>query len=250
MITKNTIKFIQSLKQPKYRKEHGLFVVEGRKSVEELLSSSFETTGLYATQRFQEEQGIRDDRIEILTEVQMQQISNLDTPPGIAAVARIPERTLDRLPKEPLSIVLDGIANPGNLGTIIRTAEWFGVKNVICSEDCVEVWNPKVIQSTMGSVFRVNVVSIDLVPYLKSQASAGKSIYGAVLNGENIFTKSHWEEGLLVIGSESHGIRASLLPLVSSPITIPRAEGSLTESLNASMATGIILANWASKRFF
>lgn len=250
MITKNTIKFIQSLKQPKYRKEHGLFVVEGRKSVEELLSSSFETTGLYATQRFQEEQGIRDDRIEILTEVQMQQISSLDTPPGIAAVARIPERTLDRLPKEPLSIVLDGIANPGNLGTIIRTAEWFGVKNVICSEDCVEVWNPKVIQSTMGSVFRVNVVSIDLVPYLKSQASAGKSIYGAVLNGENIFTKSHWEEGLLVIGSESHGIRASLLPLVSSPITIPRAEGSLTESLNASMATGIILANWASKRFF
>ncbi len=244
MITKNTVKSVQALKQAKYRKEQQRFVVEGRKSVEELLRSNFETTALYATERFMEENPWNDERIEIATETQMEQMSSMDTPPGVLAVASIPKRTMDTLCREPLDLALDGIGNPGNLGTIIRTAEWFGIRNIICSQDCVEIWNPKVIQATMGSVFRVNLVYTDLEAYLNEQKAKGKSIYGALLEGENLFKKSRWAEGVLVIGSESHGIRSSLLPMITHPITIPRAEGSVTESLNASMATGIILAQW------
>ena len=246
MITKNTIKLVSSLQQGKFRKEHQLFVVEGRKTVEELLQSSFSVVGLYATERFLQDSPLGDERLETVSETQMTQMSGLSTPPGILAVVRIPEPQAAKLPKEPLSIVLDGINNPGNLGTIIRTAEWFGVKNILCSEDCVEPWNPKVIQATMGSIFRVNVVSTDLDDYLRQQHAQGKAVYGALLQGESLYAKSEWQEGVLVIGSESHGIRKPLIPLITHPITIPRATGSVTESLNASMATGIFLAFWAS----
>ena len=246
MITRNTIKFIQSLKLAKYRNEQQLFVVEGKKCVEELLDSSFETAGLYATERFLNEHALDDERIEIVNETQMGQMSSLQTPPGILAVVRIPSLTKP-LPQEPLSIVLDGISNPGNLGTIIRTAEWFGIKNIVCSEDCVEAWNPKVVQATMGSIFRVNVVSTDLVSFLIEQHSNNRAVYGALLKGESLYHKSHWDEGIIVVGSESHGIRETLLPYITHPITIPRSKNSITESLNASMATGIILAFWASK---
>lgn len=245
MITKNTIKTIQSLKLTKYRKELQLFIVEGRKTVEELLRSPFEITALYATERFQKEFGIQDDRLETVNEVQMEQMSVLDTPPGILAVVKIPKPCT--INDEGMTLALDGVANPGNLGTIIRTAEWFGIRQIVCSEDCVEVWNPKVIQATMGSIFRMNVAYSDLSVFLKAEATKGKPVYGALLEGENIFKKDHWEKGVIVIGSESHGIRSNLLPLITHPITIPRAEGSMTESLNASMAAGIILADYASK---
>ena len=244
-LSKGTIKLIQSLKQQKYRKEHQLFVVEGRKTVEELLRSNYETLCLFATERFLHDYEIHDERLEIATEVQMDQMSGQDTPPGILAVAKIPKQ--DVVEGEGLILALDGIANPGNMGTIIRTAEWFGVKDIVCSEDCVEFWNPKVIQATMGSIFRMNVVSTDLESFLSEEKGKGKPIYGALLEGENIFKKGHWEDGVIVIGSESHGIRDNILPLITQPITIPRAEGSVTESLNASMATGIILASFVSK---
>lgn len=245
MITRNIIKTIQSLKLTKYRKELQLFIVEGKKTVEELLHSPFEITAIYATERFQKEYEIQDERLDMVSDVQMEQMSALDTPPGILAVVKIPKSRSIKV--EGMTLALDGIANPGNMGTIIRTAEWFGIRQIVCSEDCVEVWNPKVIQATMGSIFRMNVVSSDLAAFLKEAASRGKPVYGALLEGENIFKKNHWEKGVIVIGSESHGIRSNLLPLITHPITIPRAEGSLTESLNASMATGIILADYASK---
>ncbi|MBR4392011.1 MAG: RNA methyltransferase [Bacteroidales bacterium] len=244
MITKNTIKLVQSLKQQKFRKEHQLFVVEGRKMVEELLRSSFDMVYLFATERYCNENGIPDDRMETASEVQMAQMSGQDTPPGILAVVRIPKRTRP-ISHEGMTLALDGIANPGNMGTIIRTAEWFGVKEIVCSEDCVEIWNPKVIQATMGSIFRMNVVSAPLDAYLMEERNMGKAIYGALLEGENIFKKAQWEDGIIVIGSESHGIRSNILPFITHPITIPRVGESVTESLNASMATGIILAAFA-----
>lgn len=240
MITKNTIKLIQSLKQQKYRNEHQLFVVEGRKMVEELLCSHFEINYLFATEKYLIEHPMDNSRLELVSEVQMEQMSGQDTPPGILAVARIPK--MKAILNEGMVLALDGIANPGNMGTIIRTAEWFGIKNIVCSEDCVELWNPKVIQATMGSLFRMNVVSKDLESFLKAEKTKGKAIYGALLEGENLFQKTAWEDGVIVIGSESHGIRSNILPLITHPITIPRASGSVTESLNASMATGIILA--------
>ncbi|MBR6847044.1 MAG: RNA methyltransferase [Bacteroidales bacterium] len=239
-LNKSTVKLIQSLKQQKFRKEHGLFVVEGRKMVEELLQSNMKTLCLYATERFLRDYEINDDRLEIATDIQMEQMSGQDTPPGILAVVEVPQPRA--IKEEGMILALDGIANPGNMGTIIRTAEWFGMNQIVCSEDCVELWNPKVIQATMGSIFRMNVTSVNLASYLDEAKKSGKAVYGALLDGENIFSKERWDDGVIVIGSESHGIRSEVLHYITHPITIPRAEGSVTESLNASMAAGIIMA--------
>ena len=173
--------------------------------------------------------------------MQMSQMSGQDTPPGILAVVRTPKA-------KPLEVsarfilALDGISNPGNMGTIIRTAEWFGIRHIVCSPDCVEIWNPKVIQATMGSVFRINILETDLSAFLKAQSQQGKAIYGALLEGENLFEMESSKGGVIVIGSESHGIRADVLPCITHAVTIPRKNNSATESLNASVAAAIIMA--------
>ena len=240
MLTKNTIKQIASLRQQKFRKELGLFVVEGRKMTEELLHSSFETVGLYATEAFLKEYPSFTNA-ETVSEMQMEQMSGQDTPPGILAVVKIPQqgeiKTTSRL-----VLALDGIANPGNMGTLIRTAEWFGIRDVVCSMDCVEFWNPKTVQATMGSLFRMKIWKTDLASYLQQAKKEGEAIYGALLEGEDLFRMPTQPEGILVIGSESHGIRANILPCITHPITIPRASGSMTESLNAAVAGAIIIA--------
>jgi TrmH family RNA methyltransferase len=240
MLTKNTIKQIASLKQQKFRKELGLFVVEGRKMTEELLHSDFEIVGVYATEAFLTDYPAFSEA-ETVTEVQMQQMSGQYTPPGILSVVKIPQqgeiKTTSRL-----ILALDGIANPGNMGTLIRTAEWFGIHDIVCSKDCVELWNPKVVQATMGSLFRVKVWESDLAIYLHHAKDEGKSIYGALLDGENLFQMQAKPEGILVIGSESHGIRADVLPSITHPVTIPRVDDSMTESLNAAVAGAILMA--------
>lgn len=241
MITKSTIKSVAALRQQKYRKEQQLFVVEGRKIVNELIESDFEITQLFATEKYCAENKIHSDKVEIATEVQMEQMSGQDTAPGILAVVRQP-KTQAINSKATMVLAMDGISNPGNMGTIIRTAEWFGIRNIVCSKDCVEIWNPKVIQATMGSIFRMNIVETDLETYLTQSKNQGKAIFGALLNGENLFKRQGKAEGIVVIGSESHGIRPNILPLITHPVTIPRAEGSLTESLNASVAAAIIMA--------
>ena len=240
MITKATIKQIASLRQQKFRKELSLFVVEGRKMIEELLHSHFETMGLYATEAFLADYPTFD-KAEIVSKVQMEQMSGLDTPPGILAVVRIPQQGQIKIDSR-LVLALDGIANPGNMGTLIRTAEWFGIHDVVCSADCVELWNPKTVQATMGSLFRVKVWSTDLPAYLKQAKEGGRAIYGALLDGENLFQMQAQPEGILVIGSESHGIREEVLPCITHPITIPRVGGSATESLNAAVAGAILMA--------
>ena len=239
MITKNTIKQIAALRQQKFRKELGLFVVEGRKMTEELLRSDFETVGLYATEAFLTDQPTFGEA-ETVSEMQMQQMSNQDTPPGILAVVRIPKQG-DLQTHSRFVLALDGIANPGNMGTLIRTAEWFGIGDVVCSMDCVELWNPKTVQATMGSLFRVKVWKTDLSAYLRQAQREGKAVYGALLEGENLFRMKAKPEGVIVIGSESHGIRNEVLPCLTHPITIPRVGGSATESLNAAVAGGIVM---------
>ena len=239
MITKNTIKQVASLRQQKFRKQLGLFAVEGRKMVDELLQSRFETVGLYATEAFVAAHPLA--AAETVSDVQMQQMSSLDTPPGVLAVAKIPEPTPFH-PHSRFTLALDGIANPGNMGTLVRTAEWFGISEVVCSTDCVEIWNPKVIQATMGSVFRVSISVADLPAFLGEQRERGKAVYGALLEGRNLFEMREKPDGILVIGSESHGIRAEVLPCITHPVTIPRAGGSATESLNAAVAGAILMA--------
>ncbi len=240
MITKNIIKQISSLQQQKFRKELGLFVVEGRKMVEELLHSDFETEGLYSTETFLNTYPSFANA-EAVSEMQMEQMSGQDTPPGILAVVKIPQQG-EIKPLSRFILALDGISNPGNMGTLIRTAEWFGIRDVVCSLDCVELWNPKTVQATMGSLFRVKVWKTDLATYLSQAMSGGKAVYGALLEGENLLQMKEKPEGIIVVGSESHGIRAEVLPCITRPVTIPRSGGSVTESLNAAVAGGIIMA--------
>ena len=241
MITKNTIKTIASLRQQKFRNELGLFVVEGRKMTGELLQTDLEVVHLFATERFLSDSPTPFSQAEIVNDMQMSQMSGQDTPPGILAVVRIPKaKPLEE--SAHFILALDGIANPGNMGTIIRTAEWFGIRDIVCSPDCVEIWNPKVIQATMGSIFRINIVETDLPDFLKAQSQQGKAIYGALLEGENLFGMESPKAGVIVIGSESHGLRGDVLPCITHAVTIPRKNNSATESLNASVAAAIIMA--------
>ena len=258
MITKNDIKFIQSLKQTKSRKENKMFLVEGNKLVDELLSSNFKVEKILVTDLWLEkfpEMASRLPFYDIISQKQMEQISCMVTAPGILATAHTPYYNISPTDAEnEFIIALDGINDPGNLGTIIRTADWFGIKKIVCSRDCADAWQAKTIQSTMGSIFRIEIMETDLKEFLlKTQRHCDSAtlrlcdsktpIYGALMEGENIFTKKiEKKNGVIIIGSESHGIRQDVLPLVTSPIHIPRAKGSKTESLNASVAAAIILA--------
>ena len=243
-MTKNDVKELQSLRQAKGRNERGIFAVEGNKLVEELINSSFRVNNIFATQQWIEKNPILAKKIadyEVITSKQMEQISNFVTPPGIFATAMMPKYKIE--PKDSdnqLILLLDGINDPGNLGTIIRTADWFGIKKIVISQDTCDPWQSKVIQSTMGSIFRIQIIETDIVRFLKEVKTP---VFGALMQGKNVYhTHINNNRGVVIIGSESHGIRENVLPFVSCPINIPRAEGSLTESLNASVAAGIILS--------
>ncbi len=243
-MTKNDIKEIQSLRQSKGRKERGIFAVEGNKLVEELIVSDFRVNNIFVTEQWVEKYPVIAKKVadyELVTPKQMEQISNFVTPPGIFATAVIPKYIIE--PKDTESqavLLLDGINDPGNLGTIIRTADWFGIKKIVISEDTCDPWQSKVIQATMGSIFRMQIVETDVVKFLKDVKAP---VYGALMQGKNVYhTHISDNQGVIIIGSESHGIRDNVMPFISCPINIPRAEGSRTESLNASVAAGIILS--------
>ena len=259
-MTKNDIKFIQSLKQTKFRKENKMFVVEGNKLVSELLASGFKVENILVTETWLEkfpEMAASLKSYEIVNAKQMEQMSSMVTPPGIIATAHTPSYNINPEDAEnEFILALDGINDPGNLGTMIRTADWFGINKIVCSHDCADAWQAKTIQSTMGSIFRIQIMETDLREFLlKTQSLTDTNsatlrlcdyttpIYGALMEGENIFTKKiEKKNGVIIIGSESHGIREDVLPLVTSPIHIPRGKGSQTESLNASVAAAIIIA--------
>jgi len=227
-----------------------MFLVEGNKLVDELLSSNFKVENILVTDLWIEkfpEMASRLPFYDIISQKQMEQISCMVTAPGILATAHTPYYNISPSDAEnEFIIALDGINDPGNLGTIIRTADWFGIKKIVCSHDCADAWQAKTIQSTMGSIFRIEIMETDLKEFISASQHLSISltpIYGALMEGENIFTKKiEKKNGVIIIGSESHGIRQDVLPLVTSPIHIPRAKGSKTESLNASVAAAIILA--------
>ena len=250
-MTKNDIKFIQSLKQTKFRKENKMFVVEGNKLVSELLASDFKVENVLVTEtwleKFPEMAAGLLTSYDVVNAKQMEQMSSMVTPPGIIATAHTPSYNIN--PKDAENefiLALDGINDPGNLGTMIRTADWFGINKIVCSSDCADAWQAKTIQSTMGSIFRIQIMETDLREFLLKTQNLNNSatpIYGALMEGENIFTKKiEKKNGVIIIGSESHGIREDVLPLVTSPIHIPRGKGSQTESLNASVAAAIIIS--------
>lgn len=252
MLLKNQIKFIQSLKQKKIREQEQLFIAEGEKIVLELISSNIKIKQLFALKEFFEENAIdiiTDEYIQI-TSKELEQLSLLTTPNKVIAVCHTPQYILDELKfGDALTIILDGIRDPGNMGTIIRIADWFGIEHIVCSNDTVEAFNPKVVQATMGSIARVKVHYTDLQTFFTAEKIADIPRFGAVLQGNNIYKQQLPHAGFIVIGNESKGISELLMPLINHKLSIPSfshftSSGGEAESLNAAIATAIICSEF------
>jgi len=238
MLSKSQISLLKSLQHKKERKENGLFLVEGYKSVIEFLNSPYQIEAIYHTASFDPKMLNLSQKINLynISVTDAEKISSLKTPQELIALIKIPAHsTLDNQKlKQKFSLVLDGIQDPGNMGTIIRTADWFGINDIICSEDTVDAYNPKVVQASMGSLSRVNVHYVDLGSML---TKVGLPVYGAMLNGENIYQTKFGDEGLIVMGNEGNGPRPEVERLISKAVTIPRA--GKAESLNVGIATAL-----------
>ena len=219
-----------------------MFLVEGNKIIKELPNSDYEIENLYSIDP--ENITFKTVNIDKILPNDLKKISFLQHPKDSVAVCKIPDNKY--LKDVSIQLILDGIQDPGNLGTIIRLADWFGIEQIICSDDTVDVYNPKVIQATMGSFLRVNVFYTDLEEYLKEYKNP---IFGTDMNGENIYETEFPEKFSLVFGNEGNGLRPSTEDLISTMITIPRFGSSQsTESLNVSMSAGIILGEIFSKK--
>ena len=239
MVSKNQIKTITGLQQKKYRKQHKLFFAEGIKVVQELLNSNIELHHLYTTVTglFN---GVEAGKITLINDDELKKISALTTPQSCLAVFEIPAEK--PLVKTGLTVALDEVRDPGNLGTIIRLCDWFGITQVVCSPQCADVYNPKVVQATMGSLTRVNVVYTDLVEYL---AAADTPVFGTFMNGDNIYTQTLPQDGIIVLGNEANGISVEIERLSAHRIAIPRfGDLQQTESLNVATAAAIILSEF------
>tara|TARA_R110002110_G_scaffold239492_2_gene455429 strand:+ start:582 stop:1301 length:720 start_codon:yes stop_codon:yes gene_type:complete len=236
MLSKSQIKIITSLKQKKYRQQHGFFVVEGVKTIKELLQSNLELQKLYTTESFNID---AKDEV-IISNSDLKRISFLTTPNKAMAIFKIPEpKPID---KSGLIVALDAIRDPGNLGTIIRLCDWFGVKELICSKETADCFNPKVIQATMGSIIRVNISYVDLVTFLKGSETP---IFGAFMEGENVYHKTLPKKGILVMGNEANGVSKEVEAVITENISIPRfGDLQATESLNVATATAILLSEF------
>lgn len=248
MLTNNKIKLIKSLDKKRERIESGCFVVEGEKMVRELLMSRFETIEVFAVQQYIDELPAnlkRKSEISAISEHDLERISFLKTPNKAVALAKLPEK---RTPADlrGLSIALDNVQDPGNLGTIVRTAAWFGIANVFCSPDTVDVYNPKVIQSTMGAIFKVNVTYCDLAELAATARKAGIPMFGTRLDGENLYAAKLPKDAIVVMGNESKGLSAEISALMDSNLKIPSyaPPTSDMESLNVAVATAIVCAEF------
>ncbi len=242
MLSKSQISFIKSLHQKKFRKEHSLFIIEGIKSIIEFIPSAYQIHSIYFLAQYESLLPKLPPNIKLfeVNNAELEKISTLQAPQGILALVNIPEITpFDKgTLNNNFSLVLDGIQDPGNLGTIIRTADWFGFKNVICSLNTVEVYNPKTVQSTMGSLCRVNVSYQDLPVWL---SDIKIPIFGAMLDGNSLYQTKWGTEGLVILGNEGQGVSPEVNKMINHPVTIPRVGGA--ESLNVAVSAAIFCAD-------
>jgi TrmH family RNA methyltransferase len=241
-ISKSQSKIITSLSQKKYRQKHKLFIAEGVKVVNELLNSSLEIDTLFAVDDFQTD--ISLDMITRISEKDLQKISNLKTPNKVLGLFKIPDEK--PLQNNGLILALDDVNDPGNLGTIIRLCDWFGISQLLCSKETVDCYNQKVVQATMGSLTRVSVSYIDLETYLTASTLP---TFIADMDGENVYKSQLPNEGILIMGNEANGVSDKIKVLIKNKISIPRfGETQETESLNVATATAILLSEF--KRSF
>jgi TrmH family RNA methyltransferase len=238
MVSKNQIKLITSLQQKKYRLEHQLFIAEGVKVIQELLQSTMELEHLFATNETFSSFNV-GSKSEISAQ-DMKKISVLSSPSSCLAVFKIPK--LQEPETSGLIVALDAVRDPGNLGTIIRLCDWFGITQIVCSPETVEVYNPKVVQATMGSIARVNVNYLDLNKFLDSSILP---VFGTFMDGQNIYTEKLPAAGIIVFGNEANGISKEIEQNIKNKIAIPQFGAQQeTESLNVATATAIILSEF------
>ena len=242
MITKNQIKYINSLQQKKFRVENQSFIVEGAKSVLELLKSDFKIEMLFVTDEFfaENENVLQNLPIqeEIANQADLEKAGSFSSNNAALAIVKTKENEKLLVQDHEFALILDDIRDPGNLGTIIRVADWYGIHKIICSHSTVDFYNPKVISATMGSFTRSNLYYTDLGSFIKNQSV---NVYGTLLDGDNIHKTKFSESGYIVIGNEANGISQSIEKLITHKITIPRF--GQAESLNAGIATAVVLDN-------
>lgn len=239
MLSRSECKYIQSLYHKKQRDAEGLFIAEGVKVAEEVLQSHYKVHQIYATEKWLSSNKKYADKTIIISDADLQRISAQPTPNNVLMLVHTTAQAINNKVSNNFFLALDGIQDPGNFGTIIRIADWFGIDQIICSNDCVELYNPKVIQSTMGSFTRVSVGYTHLPMYL---ANCKTKVFGAMLNGTDVATITKPQSGIIVIGNEGRGIREDVLPTLKQAVSIKRFGGA--ESLNAAVATGIILSHF------
>lgn len=249
MLSQNKIKFIRSLDAKKNRQHHNCFVVEGEKMVLELLRSNFEIIELFILSDFlvnHDKQINKGVAVTEVSEMELKKISSLKTPNLALAITKIPDHKYDQHSYDSLSLALDNIQDPGNFGTLIRTANWFGVTTIFCSNDTVDAYNSKVVQSTMGAIFRTKIIYVDLLQTLIDAKKRGQIIYGTLLDGDNLYTVDLKNKGLIVLGNESNGISKAIQNLIDKKIRIPNfpEEVKTMESLNVGIANAIVLAEF------
>jgi TrmH family RNA methyltransferase len=251
MLSKNQIREIQALHLKKNRGHLGRFIAEGVKTVTELIFAAPEQVEqIYAIDRFLENnddflKGVRSKLIEV-SEDELKKISLQSSPNEVLAVSKnLEERRIEFDASKDFAFYLDDIRDPGNMGTILRLSDWFGARTVFCTHDCCELYNPKVIQASMGAFLRVQVVYDELPSLIKQFAV--KNIYGAVLNGKSLYEEK-LQPGLIIIGNEANGIDPENLSLINYPLTIPASGSNGTESLNAAMASAIIASEFFRQR--
>jgi RNA methyltransferase, TrmH family len=255
MLNKARINFIISLQKKKAREEEQLYVIEGDKLVREFLEAGVNVRMLVAKPEFlnslpQVHKGGIAEIISASYE-ELKKISTLKSPHNALAVIEMPEIKADQPSfKKSLTVVLDTVQDPGNLGTIIRAAAWFGIKNIYCSPDCVDVFNPKVIQASMGAILHVNVFYTDLRAFLEIAANSKIRVFGAMIEGESIYSYKLDNHGIILLGNESKGISEELMPYITDRIMIPKfaVEGTGIDSLNVSMAASVIFSEFTRSR--
>ena len=243
MISKAQVKFIKSLQIKKYRKQEQCFLVEGAKSIQELLTSDFEVVMIAGTEPYLSDVSLKGIEVINVSEKELEGLGEFQSNNTGIAVARMKPNQPLTVDQDEFALVLDDIRDPGNLGTIIRTADWYGIRKIIASNETADFYSSKVITSTMGSFTRINTCYTDLEPFLKQSKH---SIYGAFLDGQSIHKTVFGKGGLIVVGNESLGISSKLDHLITNRITIPRY--GKAESLNAAIATAIICDNLRRNR--
>lgn len=240
MISKNQIKFIKSLSLKKNRVKAQLFVAEGEKIVNELLNSKFEIEHIYATKQFSGINSSEKSALTVVSNEELSRISNLTSPNNVLAIVKISQKESEK--SGGIKLVLDDVNDPGNLGTIIRICDWFGVTQLICSNSTVDCYNPKVVQSAMGSLFKLDIKYLDLATYL---ADIDTPIYGAYMNGVDVKGQEFPKKAHLIMGNEANGISESISKYITNKVSIKNIGGN-TESLNVAVATSILLHEFCS----